>query len=92
VYRASQAKPTFSDIRPIAEALIEANDGRLVWASDWPHTGGLAERAIRQPAEIEPFQPIDDAHVLDLLAEWAGNPARHHRILVDNAAELFDFA
>jgi predicted TIM-barrel fold metal-dependent hydrolase len=92
VYRASQAKPTFSDIRPVAEALIEANDGRLVWASDWPHTGGLAERATRQPTEIEPFQQIDDAHVLDLLADWAADPARHHRILVDNAAELFDFA
>jgi predicted TIM-barrel fold metal-dependent hydrolase len=92
VYRASQAKPKFSDIRPVAEALIEANDGRLVWASDWPHTGGIAERAMRQPTEIEQFQPIDDAQVLDLLAEWVGDPARHHRILVDNAAELFDFA
>ncbi|QRM34233.1 amidohydrolase [Microvirga sp. VF16] len=92
VYRASQDKPSFSDIRPIAEALIEANHKRLVWASDWPHTGGLAERAARQPTDIEPFQQIDDAHVLDLLAEWAGDPARHHRILVDNAAELFDFA
>jgi 2-pyrone-4,6-dicarboxylate lactonase len=92
VYRASQAKPTFSDIRPIAEALIEANPERLVWASDWPHTGGLAERAARQPTEIEPFQRIDDAYVLDLLAEWAGDPARHHRILVGNAAKLFDFA
>ena len=91
VYRASQIKPTFSDVRPIAEALIEANPARLVWASDWPHTGGFTERAARQPTEIEPFQQIDDAHVLDLLAEWAGDPARHHRILVDNAAELFDF-
>jgi predicted TIM-barrel fold metal-dependent hydrolase len=92
VYRASHAKPTFSDIGPIAEALVEANPERLVWASDWPHTGGLAERAARQPTEIEPFQQIDDAHVLDLLAEWAGDPTRHHRILVDNAAQLFDFA
>jgi predicted TIM-barrel fold metal-dependent hydrolase len=91
VYRASQVKPTFSDIRPIAEALIEANPARLVWASDWPHTGGLAERAARQPTDIEPFQHIDDAHLLHLLAEWAGDPARRDRILVDNAAELFDF-
>lgn len=92
IYRASQAGPMFSDVRPVAAALIEANAGRLVWASDWPHTGSLAERAARQPTEIEPFQQIDDAHVLDLLAEWAGDPAQHHRILVDNAAQLFDFA
>ncbi|KLK90866.1 hypothetical protein AA309_23390 [Microvirga vignae] len=92
VYRASQDKPTFSDMRPIAEALIEANSERLVWASDWPHTGGLAERAARQPTDIEPFQQVDDAHVLDLLGEWVGDPARRDRILVDNAAELFDFA
>jgi predicted TIM-barrel fold metal-dependent hydrolase len=92
VYRASQDKPTFSDMRAVAEELIEANSERLVWASDWPHTGGLAERASRQPTEIEPFQQINDAEVLDLLAEWAGDTARRRRILVDNAAGLFDFA
>jgi predicted TIM-barrel fold metal-dependent hydrolase len=92
VYRASRAGPPYSDIRPIAEALIEANPGRLVWASDWPHTGSQSERAARQPTELEPFQQIDDAHVLDLLADWAGDAARHHRILVDNPAELFGFA
>jgi predicted TIM-barrel fold metal-dependent hydrolase len=92
IYRASGAGPSYNDVRPIAEALLAANPDRLVWASDWPHTGSQAERVARHPSELEPFQQIDDAHVLHLLATWAGDRARHQRILVDNAERLFDFA
>lgn len=91
VYRASHRGGSYEDVRPLAEALIAANPDRVVWASDWPHTGGGRERTARGPAEIEPFQEIDDAHVLGLLAAWTGGPGLHRRVLVDNAARLFGF-
>lgn len=91
VYRVSRRGAPYEDVRPLAEALIAANPDRVVWASDWPHTGGGRERASRGPGEIEPFQHIDDAHVLGLLATWAGGPELHRRILVANAARLFGF-
>ncbi len=89
-YRASREAPGYADLAPIARALIRANPERMVWASDWPHTGGGGRRA-RRPGDVEPFRQVDDAHDLALLRAWAGDEATAHRILVDNAARLFRF-
>ncbi|MCK9919726.1 amidohydrolase family protein [Microbacteriaceae bacterium K1510] len=90
-YRASGKSPDYPDVAPIARALIEANEDRLVWASDWPHTGGGAERRGRKATDIEPFRSIDDAHELALLSTWTKSSAVHKKILVDNAVSLFRF-
>lgn len=36
VCRSSKAYPNYEDVRPFHDALIDANPGRLLWASDWP--------------------------------------------------------
>ncbi len=33
----------------------------------------------------------NDGDLLDLLFDWVPDAAKRHRILVDNAAELYDF-
>ena len=90
-YRASRDAPDYADLAPIAQAFIRANPDRLVWASDWPHTGGGVDRAARKPSDVEPFRTVDDVHVITLLSTWAGNTDTQRRILVDNAARLFRF-
>ncbi len=87
-YRASHDAPDYGDLAPIAQALIRSNRDRLVWASDWPHTGS---GAARKPGEVEPFRAVDDNRTLALLSGWAGDADTHRRILVDNAARLFCF-
>jgi predicted TIM-barrel fold metal-dependent hydrolase len=90
-YRASDQAPDYGDLQPIVAAMVEANPDRLVWASDWPHTGGGRDRANRKPTDIEPFREIDDALVLQQLAVWVPDTAIRQKILVDNAATLFRF-
>ena len=90
-YRASRDAPDYGDLAPVAQALIQTNRDRLVWASDWPHTGGGADRAARKPGDVEPFRIVDDARNLALLSAWAGDAQTHRTILVDNAARLFRF-
>ena len=90
-YRASRRAPDYDDVAPLARALIAANPERLIWASDWPHTGGGAERRERKPGEIEPFRQVDDAHLLSLLSWWAGDATVLRKILVDNPARLYGF-
>lgn len=90
-YRASRDAPDHADVAPIARALIQANPDRLVWASDWPHTGGGSERVARHPNDVEPFRAVDDVHHLALLSAWSGDAGTYRRILVDNAARLFHF-
>src|SRR5215831_14022852 len=73
--------PTYSDSSAIARAYVKAAPERLVWGSDWPHPG------VRDP-EPKP----DDAILIDLMLDWAPDEAVRNRILVDNAAELYDFS
>lgn len=90
-YRASHLTPDYPDLAPLAKAMVEANSERLVWASDWPHTGGGAERQGRNPTDVEPFRTIDDHHNLELLRDWVGDDDVFERILVKNPATLFRF-
>ncbi len=88
-YRVS-GDPTLRDVAPLARALVYAAPERMLWGSDWPHTGGAGVRAT-SPAQIEPFRPIDAGAVLDLLVDWAPAPEHRRRILVTNPAAVFGF-
>jgi predicted TIM-barrel fold metal-dependent hydrolase len=74
-YRISPQRRHFTDVAPLAEALLRANPSQLVWGSDWPH-----------PA-IAPPMP-DDGHLADALAQWCG-PDDLKLILVDNPTRLY---
>lgn len=71
--------PAYADSSIIARAYVQAAPAQLVWGSDWPH-----------PTEAVNNKP-DDALLFDLLANWAPDEAVRNRILVDNAARLYDF-
>jgi predicted TIM-barrel fold metal-dependent hydrolase len=90
-YRASTNPPAFSDVAPLAKALISANADRIVWGTDWPHPdSSLAPGA--KPADIVPPLPIDDGALLNQLALWAPDAATRAKILVDNPAALYGFS
>ncbi|TPG57835.1 hydrolase [Roseomonas nepalensis] len=80
-------QPGAADAGALARALFEANPDRVVWGTDWPHPGG----ARRDPAAVEPFDPIDDGAALSRLADWFPDPVARRRILVENPARLYGF-
>jgi predicted TIM-barrel fold metal-dependent hydrolase len=86
-YRVSKEPPDYPDAAPLAKALIAANPSRILWGSDWPHTGGAGPK----PGDITPPIPVDDGRVLNLLTEWASDSTTRRRILVDNPARLYGF-
>ena len=78
VYRLTQnASGDYSDVAPMAKALVKANPDRLVWGSDWPH-----------PA-FDGHMP-NDGDLLDALFDWA-TPEDVHKILVQNPEQLYGF-
>jgi len=89
-YRVSSREPDFPDAGPIARALIEAGPDRIVWGSDWPHTGKHANSKLKEPPTID-YRPLDDGHLLNLLNEWVVDEPLLERILVGNPAALYDF-
>lgn len=70
--------PPYTDVVPIARALVAARPDRLVYGTDWPHP------AVRIPMP-------NDGPLLDELAVWAPDPAQRKAILVDNPRRLYGF-
>lgn len=66
----------FGTVTPLARALVAANPHRLLWASDWPHTGLSSDMP-------------NDGELLSLLADWVPDAATRRRVLVDNPAALY---
>ncbi len=87
-YRASTAATDYPDVAPLARALITANPHRILWGSDWPHPD---TRSGREANDVSPRLPVDDGHLLNLLAMWVPDAALRHTILVDNPAALYAF-
>jgi predicted TIM-barrel fold metal-dependent hydrolase len=76
-YRMSQA-PGFSDVAPMARALIETAPDRIIWGSDYPHLS-FADK-------------VGSIELYNLLGQWAPDEATRKKIFTDNPAKLFGFA
>jgi 2-pyrone-4,6-dicarboxylate lactonase len=76
IYRFSTASD-FSDVKPMAQALIERVPDQLIWGSDFPH--------------LSFHDRVGTIQLYNLLAEWAPDPKTRQRILADNPARLFGF-
>lgn len=72
-YRIAKTKPLTS-IEPLARALVSTRPDRLLWGSDWPHL---------------PDGQRDTGELLNLLADWAPDPADRNRILIESPTNLF---
>lgn len=77
--RISKTGAPYADVVPFAHRLLEVAPDRIVWGSDWPHTGLFD--AARVP---------DDGGLLDALVDFVPDDALRHRILVDNPQRLID--
>jgi len=89
-YRVSNL-PDYSDVAPLAKALIAANGERVVWGSDWPHPDS-ANATGAEALRPRPPIPVDDGRVFNLLPSWAPDAETRKRILVENPARLYGFA
>jgi len=89
-YRAS-TQPDYADLARATQRYLRLAPDKLLWASDWPHTGGNGARR-GDVHVIEPFRQEDAYATLARLARWVGDAARLRAILVDNPARLYGFA
>ncbi|TWT08667.1 amidohydrolase [Reyranella sp. CPCC 100927] len=77
-YRASAQARDWTDIDPLAQALLAAAPDRMLWGSDWPHVH-FGRRMMRT------------GETLEILGRWAPDPTLRKRILVTNPATLYGF-
>jgi predicted TIM-barrel fold metal-dependent hydrolase len=86
----STKAPDYSDVVPLAKALVAANPSRILWGTDWPHPDSrvLPER---KNTDLAPLVQTDDGLVLNLLPVWVPDAAVRRMILVENPAKLYGF-
>ena len=89
-YRASKAAPDYTDVIPLAQALVAANPDRIVWGTDWPHPDSVTPPG-KKPTDVTPLLQIDDGRLLNQLPVWVPDPATRAKILVSNPARLYGF-
>lgn len=78
--RITRQGPPYADVVPFAHALLEVAPDRLVWGTDWPHTG-----------VFEPARMPDDGKLVDALFDFVPDEALRHKVLVANPARLLGF-
>lgn len=78
-YRLSEA-PDWSDMRPMAQALVEARPDRLVWGSNWPHPNRYHEKDVP-----------NDGDLIDAFCDWVPDASIRERIFATNPARLYGF-
>jgi predicted TIM-barrel fold metal-dependent hydrolase len=69
----------YQDMIKTAHALIAEAPDHILWGTDWPHS-----------EVFEPNKMPNDGDLIDMLLDYAPDPAIRKKILVDNPARLFD--
>src|SRR2546429_3935274 len=55
--------PDYTDVVPLAQALIAANPERIVWGTDWPHPNSASGR---KATEVTPLFQRSEEHTSEL--------------------------
>jgi len=69
----------WDDAIPFAKAMIAAAPDRMIWGTDWPHTGWRKKRMMNDAEAVELLYRYVDSDPLMIKKILADNPARLHR-------------
>lgn len=86
-YNRSKTKD-WSDMLPIAHALVAARPDRMLWGTNWPHPDQIPGKPL---SEITPYHVIDNPNLVRVLADWVPDAATRKIILVDTPVRLYRF-
>ena len=77
--RCTPSDMPYSDVTPLACALVAHSPERLLWGSDWPHVNMVGRHMP------------NDGDLFDLLSEWVPDGETRRRILVDHPRKIYGF-
>lgn len=70
--------PPYDDVKPLAQALIEAAPDRVMWGTDWPHPNKYV---------VNP----NDGDLVDAFGDWVTDETLRRKIMVDTPAAFYRF-
>jgi predicted TIM-barrel fold metal-dependent hydrolase len=84
----SSHTPDLDGVARIAARYLQANPGRVLWGSDWPHTNREPGKAAH---ESSAYRSIGNTTLLQGIHAWLPTDALRTQVLVDNPARLYGF-
>lgn len=88
--RCSNLAPGFRDLRWLVRLFMDANPGRVVWGSDWPHTQRHRDRIGKNSSSEEAFVKVDDKAWIESFSRWVSEE-EWQALWVQNPATLYDY-
>ncbi len=79
VDRLTRTGPPYDDVLPYAQRLMATAPDRMLWGSDWPHTG-----------VFDPQRMPDDGELLNFIPAYAPTDGLRRALLVDNPLQLVE--
>jgi predicted TIM-barrel fold metal-dependent hydrolase len=70
--------PPYDDVKPMAQALVEAAPDRIMWGTDWPHPN----KYVANP---------NDGDLVDAFGEWITDHQLRRKIMVETPAKFYRF-
>lgn len=65
---------------------------QVIWASDWPHTGGKDKSPGGDRNKVQDYRQVDIPAFLERCLDWCeGDQDLMHKILVDNPRRLWQY-
>lgn len=90
LYRAStRGNAEYDDMQPLVEELAKRVPDKLVYASDWPHTGEGSDRKSRNLAHVEEFRSIDNELIVTNLRKWVQSEETWHKMTVETPSIMY---
>jgi len=86
-YRVGRAEDA-EKIAGLAHALLAANDERILWASDWPHTN---RETGKLSTEVSRYRDVPAEALVRERSAWLTSSQVSQKVLIDNPASLYRF-
>ncbi|GAB7345959.1 hypothetical protein MBLNU457_4184t1 [Dothideomycetes sp. NU457] len=78
------------DIDSVVREILRVAPTQVVWASDWPHTGGMSMLVDNDRTRHQDFRKVDDKEWVAQCLDWCdGDEGLARRIWVDNPRRLW---
>ena len=82
--------PTTPGVDSFAQRILEVAPTQVVWASDWPHTGGKNANPDGDPTKHQKYRQVDDLAFLRKCMSWCDETLMH-KVWVANPRRLWQY-
>ena len=84
--------PDVPELKAFCREILQIAPTQVVWASDWPHSGGVARNPDGDRTKVQDYRKVDIPAFIASCKEWCGGDEELiKKIFVDNPRRLWQY-